>query len=331
MIGAELVLVPTASKELGATLAPSRARARCYAAEARAQNTRRAYDTAWRAFTAWCDGHGLTALPADGATVAIYLAELADGGRKTAGIALVLTAISQAHLVAGAVSPREAREVAEVWKGIRRTLGTAQKGKAPLLAASVTTAAVALGATLTGLRDRALLLLAFAGAFRRSELVGLTVADLLFTDQGLAVTLQKSKTDQEGHGRLVPISFATDTACPVRAVQAWLEAASITAGPVFRGITRWGKVGSTPLGAAHVGNVVKAAAAAAGLDGKQFSAHSTRAGFCTSAAAAGASNRQIMRVTGHRSDATVNRYVRPTQLFDGLADVLGPRPKPGDR
>ena len=145
-----LTLVPSGSAELSADLVQGRARARGYAAEARAANTRRAYATALRAFGAWCVAHQLEALPATGATVAIYLAELADAGRKAAGIALVLTAISQAHKVAGEASPREAPEVVEVWKGIRRTLGTAQKGKAPLLVDALETAAAALPATLTG-------------------------------------------------------------------------------------------------------------------------------------------------------------------------------------
>ena len=149
------------------------------------------------------------------------------------------------------------------------------------------------------------------------------VEDLRFNARGLAVTLRRSKTDQQGAGRIVPIQHAAESVCAVRAVQAWLEASSLATGPLFCGITRWGKLRSTPLAAQHVARVVKAAAAAAGLAVDDFAAHSTRSGFCTSAAAAGATNRQIMRITGHRSNATVDRYVRTTQLFDGLADVLG--------
>ncbi len=318
-----LTLAPAASIEIAAGLAQGKARASRYAAASRSANTRRTYETQWRAFTAWCGVRGLEAMPAAGSTVAIYLAELADRGRATAGISVVLTAISQGHKLAGEASPREHPAVIEVWKGIQRTLGTAQKGAAPLLSDALATAVAALPPTLTGTRDRALLLLAFAGAFRRSELVALLVDDLGFEARGLAVTLRRSKTDQEAAGRVVPIQHAPANVCAIRALQAWLTANSITTGPVFRAINRWGTLSPAHLTAHYVGAVVKAAAAAAGLTVAEFSAHSTRAGFCTSAALCGATNRQIMKITGHRRHETVDRYVRPTQLFDGLADVLG--------
>ncbi|MEO5727167.1 MAG: site-specific integrase, partial [Byssovorax sp.] len=140
-----------------------------------------------------------------------------------------------------------------------------------------------------------------------------------------------SKTDQAGAGRVVPIPYSDEGACPVRAVQAWLEAAGITTGPLFRGINRWGRLSSKPLRAHHVAAVVKACATAAGLEVGKLGGHSLRSGFATSAAECGATEREIMRTTGHRSVETVLRYIRPARRFEGLAKVRRRAPRSGDR
>ena len=168
---------------------------------------------------------------------------------------------------------------------------------------------------LKGIRDRALLLLGFAGAFRRSELVGLNVADLEFVDQGLIVHLRRSKTDQEGVGRKVAIPYARGSACPVKAAKDWLTAAGISEGPLFRPVTRHGHMAEERLSGHAVAKIVKARAAAVGLNAKGYSGHSLRAGLITSAAMLGVSIWKIKAQSGHRTDAMVARYVRDADLF----------------
>jgi integrase len=180
-------------------------------------------------------------------------------------------------------------------------------------------------AGLIGARDRALVLLGFAGAFRRSELVGLDVADCTFGKDGLTVTLRRSKTDQEGQGRKIGIPYGSNPeTCPVRNIQAWLEVAGINSGSLFRSITRHGRVRPGRLSGIDVARVVKKLAERAGLDPAKYAGHSLRAGHATSAAIAGASERSIMIQTGHRSVQMVRRYIRDGSLFrENSAGKLG--------
>jgi integrase len=167
-----------------------------------------------------------------------------------------------------------------------------------------------------GCRDGALLLLGFSGGFRRSEIVGLDVADIEFTSDGLVIHQRRSKTDQEGEGRKVGIPFgSTPMTCPVRSLRAWLDAASITQGPVFRGVGRWGHVDDGRLDDRAVARVVQKYAKLIGLDPTKFAGHSLRAGLATSAARAGRSERSIMNQTGHRSVTMVRKYIREGSLF----------------
>lgn len=291
--------------------------AREYIQAAKAANTLRAYRSDWDHFTTWCEGQGFHPLPADPKTVALYISALADAGRKTSTIRRRLAAISQAHQAAGHESPTRAAAVRETWKGICRKHGTEQKGKAPAVVETIRAMIAALSPdTMIGRRDRALLLVGFAGAFRRSELVGLDVADVEFTADGLVVTLRRSKTDQEGAGRKVGIPYGSDpSTCPVRALRAWLDAAGIVSGPLFRPVNRHGQVGARRLSDKAVALIVKRAAAAAGFDPSRFAGHSLRAGLATAASAAGKSERAIMEQTGHRSVTMVRRYIRDGSLF----------------
>jgi integrase len=215
--------------------------------------------------------------------------------------------------------------VSAVWKGIKRTHGTAQAQKAPTLTANIRAMVGALPDRLIGIRDRALLLAGFAGAFRRSELVGLNREDIDFTADGLVVTLRKSKTDQDGQGRKVGLPYGSNPdTCPVRSLRAWLDASGIAAGPLFRRVNRHGQLLAQRMSGAAVALVVKRHAAAAGLDAAKYSGHSLRAGLATSAAIAGASDRSIMAQTGHRSVNMVRRYVRDASLFrENAAAVVG--------
>jgi integrase len=176
-----------------------------------------------------------------------------------------------------------------------------------------------------GIRDRALLLVGFAGAFRRSELVGLNREDVEFVSEGLVTTLRRSKTDQEGHGRKVAVPFGSNLeTCPVRALQAWLDISKIASGAIFHPINRHGRIQPGRLSGEAVAIVVKRYAAACGKDASHFAGHSLRAGLATQAAIAGVSERSIMNQTGHRSTAMVRRYIRDGSLFrDNAAGRVG--------
>jgi integrase len=199
-------------------------------------------------------------------------------------------------------------------RGIRRTFGSARVRKAPAVAAKMLGMVATAPDGLAGLRDRALLLLGFAGAFRRSELVALDVADIQETETGLLVTIRHSKTDQEGQGVTIAIARG-DIACPVKALRAWLDAAGIEDGPLFRPINKGGAVAASRLTCRSVANFVKAYAAAAGFDASTFSGHSLRSGFLTSAAGKGASIFKMMDVSRHKSVDTLRAYVRDAELF----------------
>lgn len=286
-----------------------------YARAARAEATTRAYAGDLDAFRAWCAARGLAALPATPGVVAVYLAALADQGRKPATIARALAGIAAAHRAAGLPWAKSAPAIVEVMKGIRRALGVAPEQKAPVTDAELRALVAALEGP-AAVRDRALLLVGWFGAFRRSEIVALEVSDVEHVTEGLRVRVRRSKTDQEGTGDTKGIPFASDPAlCPVRALVAWLEAAGITEGPIFRAVDKGGNVGPVAITGAAVALVVKRAASRAGLDAGRFAGHSLRSGFATTAAAKGRGLDAIMRQTGHRSERVARRYIRHATVF----------------
>jgi integrase len=190
--------------------------------------------------------------------------------------------------------------VSETLKGIRRTIGTAQKGKLPLLTADLQKLLAHVPDTLGGVRDRALLLVGFAGALRRSELAALDVEQVEFNSDGLVVLLDLSKTDPEGKGETVAIPFGSHHAtCPVRALKKWLEDARVQSGPLFRAVDRHGRVSDEGLHANSIGAIVKRACRTAGYNAKEFAGHSLRAGLATQAATNGVSARQHGDVERH--------------------------------
>jgi site-specific recombinase XerD len=284
---------------------------------AKAPATLRAYRSDWEHFQGWCQQHTFCSLPASPETVALYLTALAATHRPST-MNRRLTAITKAHQIAGFPSPSTLQQpaVSETLKGIRRTLGTAPETKAPLLTADIRHMVQALPPNLAGHRDRALLLLGFAGGFRRSELAALDVDDVQSTEEGLVVKLRRSKTDAEGKGRSVGIPYgSTPSTCPVRALLAWKTAAGISAGALFRGVDRHGHIGYIRLHKDSVGLIVKRAAQAAGLDPDHYAGHSLRAGLATQAYLNGAGELAIMRQTGHRSLPMLRRYIRDSSLF----------------
>lgn len=299
-------------------------RAQAFVDQAKAPATLKAYRSDWANFSLWCRSRDLEVLPASPNTVVLYLTDLASVA-KAATIRRRLSSISQAHQAAGLPSPTKEALVRACWAGIRRSIGVASEAKTPAVTADVRAMVGVLQETPIGTRDRALLLLGFAGAFRRSELVAIDVEDLQETGEGLVVNIQRSKTDQEGAGRKIGIPYGSHPpTCPVRAVRAWRETAGIAAGALFRSVNRHGTVAATRLSDKAVALVVKRSALAAGLDPASYAGHSLRSGLATAAAAAGVGERAIMAQTGHTSLPMLRHYIRDGSLFrDNAAASVG--------
>ncbi|MDR3514070.1 MAG: site-specific integrase [Caulobacteraceae bacterium] len=326
MPGNEIVTIPPARDlapaAAGAEVDRLAAAAAAYADAASAASTRRAYDSSWRAFETWCAAHQAVALPAHPGTVLLFLTDHA-GRLSVASLARHLAAIRSKHRLADLPAPG-GPELERVWSGIRREHGRAPRKKFALVTADLRRVVQRLPEDLGGQRDRALLLVGFAGALRRSELAPLELDDgkslcgpsrIRFVPGGLEIRLDRSKTDQEGAGHVVAIPHGKTKLCPVRALRAWLEAAAIAAGPVFRAVDRHGRVAAAAISDRAVADIVKRACERAGLDPEVFSGHSLRAGLVTSAANAGLDVELIMRQTRHTKADTVLGYIRDADRF----------------
>jgi len=288
--------------------------AKSFALRSKSETTLRSYRSDWQDFERWCFAHGLTPLPASPSTVAAYLSNLARRLRASS-ITRHVASIGYFHRMAKQESPTTSDLVRVVMAGIRRTLGTAPTRKAPITAEVIWAmlGTVDTG-TLRGKRDRALMLLGFSGAFRRSEIVALDVEDLEWTAEGCVVCVRKSKTDQEGRGELVAIPNGSRLR-PCEALRAWLESAQITEGPIFRPIARGGQLLPARLTSFTVPTILKGYAKAAGFDPAVFSGHSLRAGFVTSALKTGADVLRIMDTTRHKEVGTLKAYDRRAKAF----------------
>lgn len=293
------------------------AKAREYVAGSKASSTRRAYTNDWRDFESWCLTRGIAPLTATPELVALYVTALAESGKKCSTIQRRLVSISVVFKSAGRESPTAHPAVKAVWAGIKRAKGMAQQGKAAFTVADLRVALSRLPEDVRGLRDRVLMLVGFAGGMRRSEIVGLDVTDASFVSGGIALRLRRSKTDQEGQGRIIGLPFGADPAtCPVLNLRRWLNAAQITEGPIFRPVSRTGAVLSRRLDDQSVALIVKRTIKTTGLDPKDFSGHSLRVSFCTVAASAGVADRVIALQTGHKpGSSTLDRYIRRANLF----------------
>lgn len=299
-------------------------RAKTYARNARAPATRRAYESDVRDFDEYCSRYALESLPAAPQTVAIYLADLA-AKRKVSTVRRRVVAIAQQHTLLGHPTPTADPIVLEILKGIERTHGIAPHKKTALTAELLKDVLHRLGDSLRDRRDRALLLLTFAGGFRRSEVAALDIADLRFEKRGAVVTLRRSKTDQVGVGREVAIpQLRTEAICPVHALRGWLDAASIVDGPIFRTFSMRGELQTNRIDGRDVARLVQRLTGRARLEG-DFAAHSLRAGFVTSGAERGIAEASLQNVTGHRSATILRGYVRRATLFDDapLPRIMG--------
>lgn len=278
-----------------------------------AESTLKSYAGDFEHFNAW-GGH----VPASASDVARYLSEHAPV-LAVATLERRLAAIAKAHRAAGFASPTKDELVKATFRGIKRVHGTAQRQAMALLRDDLFMVLDAFGDRLKDARDRALLLVGFAGGFRRSELIGLNVEDVEHARQGIIITIRRSKTDQTGQGRRIGIPFGRTRHCPVLALERWLTLSGIDGGPIFRPLTRQGGVRENRLSGEAVSVIIKERVAAAGCDPTAYSGHSLRSGFATSAAQAGASSLKIRAQTGHASDAMLSRYIREGELFSDNA------------
>lgn len=273
-----------------------------------AENTRKAYLSDLGEFEQWGGS-----IPASAEMVAAYLADRAD----TLAVATLirhLASISKAHQVRGLSNPVRSELVRATMRGIKRTRGCAQREAKPLLRDDLLLVLDATGEGMKNVRDRALLLIGFAGALRCSELVALDVADIEHVRRGIVLHLRRSKTDQDGRGQKIAIPYGRTRWCPVAALEAWLAASEIT-GAIFRPVDRHSHVHNVRLSGEAVSLVVRERASAAGLDATGYSGHSLRAGLATSAAQAGVPASRIKAQTRHASDAMLSRYIREGELF----------------
>ncbi len=294
-------------------------RVREYVQASLATNTKNAYARAWRAFQTWCGVQGYAALPAAPKTVSAYLADKASSLKVTT-LSLTLSAIRHAHRVAGHSLDIAHPEVSAVFAGIRRTHLKRPRRVAPLPLDALKQLASILrdAGDPRSIRDRAILLVGFCAALRRSEIVALRVQDIEFVPEGMTIRLVRRKTDQEGMGTLIGVPKGQSLAtCPVSAVRDWLQRIQDpkAADPLFCSISKSGRVSLRKLDGRDIARVIQKSVALLSLDATVFSGHSLRAGFATGAAARGVPERNIMAQTGHKSVSMVRAYIRLGELF----------------
>jgi len=313
-----------ARPDIDGTLAGAHASARSYRGRAKADNTRAAYRSAVRAWCAWCATHDLTPLPASAPDVAAFLADERDRGLAANTLDLRRAAIRFLHRAAGLPSPTDDAHVAETLAGIRRDAPNPIKKRAATLTVLRELLAPIPG-DLRGLRDRALLLVGFAGALRRSELAGIRMADLERTDHGFQLTLPRSKGSQTA-AAIVPLPYGKTELCPVRALSQWLDAANITDGAIFRRLWSPPRIangppplpvlGLEPLTTKSIGRIVQARATAAGFAGHEFGGHSLKRGALSTGMQLGAHAAQLKRLGRHKSFDVLGEYLEFGNLFD---------------
>ncbi len=281
---------------------------------ARSENTRRVYASAWRAFDAWCAASGLVAVGASVEVVSHFLNDMAKAGKAPGTVNSALAAISHWHRHAGHAFDTTRFE--GVIDGIRCKHKRKPVKSAPATVAAMTPALDNMGNDIRAVRDRAIILLGYWAARRRSEIAGLDIGEISgdatgrveITSQGLVIELFKSKTNQHGDVERYAIGHGA-TPCAVEAVQAWIDAAGITDGPLFRKIDKHGVVGKTRLGDHSINAVVKARL------GKGYTGHALRGGFMTDGAHEGLTTLELMRQSGHKSPEMAAAYVNNAELF----------------
>jgi integrase len=293
----------------------------------RAKATIRAYDSDWRSFSAWCTDAGRESLPAKPATVALYLAEVLETMRVGTAERRV-AAIRHKHLEQQLATPTDDRQISNILAGARREQGTRAAGKDAITPEQLRAMIAKQPKTDVGVRNKAILLFGFASAMRRSELSALDVDDLDILTKGVRVQIGRSKTDQEGKGRIIGVFRSSKaSSCPVAALEKWMAIRGHKNGPLFTNLSpnATKTKARKRLGDRSIWKVVKNAAESIGLDATRYAPHSLRSGCITAAIEGGTAESVIMKLSGHKSLASVARYVRPATIWkhNPLQKALG--------
>ena len=290
----------------------------------KANNTVRAYKSDFNDFGLFCAQNGFKSLPTTPDTISLYLSYLSSKDIKVSTLKRRLVSIKVLHKLKGHYLDSKNPIIIETLMGIKRRKGSIQKGKKPILINNLKEIINAIDKQnkeeIKKFRDRSIILIGFAGGFRRNEIVSLDCEDLDFVQEGLKIEIRRSKTDQFGEGftKALPY-FDSSQYCPVLSLKKWIEASKITSGPVFRRFSKGSKLSKNRLTDQTVALLIKEYLKLAGIDNKNYSGHSLRSGFATSAAESGVEERSIMAMTGHKSTEMVRRYIKEANLFKNNA------------
>ena len=290
----------------------------------KALNTVRAYKSDFEDFSLFCLKNNFNNLPSEPKVVSLYLTHLSSRDSKISTIKRRLVSIGVIHKMKGHYLDTKHPVIIENLMGIRRRKGTIQKGKKPLLINDLKILIDVInkenGPDIKKLRNKALLIIGFSGGFRRNEIVSLDVEDVEFVFEGVKITVKRSKTDQYGEGMVKAIPhFDNSLYCPVSTLQRWLNISKIKKGSLFRRFLKGSVLSDKRLTDQSIALIIKNYLVKAGIDCSNYSGHSLRSGFATSAAEAGAEERSIMNMTGHKSTEMVRRYIKEANLFKNNA------------
>jgi site-specific recombinase XerD len=290
----------------------------------KANNTVRAYKSDFNDFSLFCVQNGFKSLPSEPKIVSLYLTYLSTKEVKMSTLKRRLVSIGVIHKLKGHYLDTKHPIIIENIMGIKRRKGSIQKGKKPLLINNLKIIINVIDQynkeDIKKFRDRSIILIGFSGGFRRNEIVSLDYDDLDFVTEGLKIKLKRSKTDQFGEGSVKGLPYFDNTQyCPVLSLKNWIELSSINSGPLFRRFSRGSKLSENRLTDQTVALLIKKYLKLAGIDSKNYSGHSLRSGFATSAAESGAEERSIMAMTGHKSTEMVRRYIKEANLFKNNA------------
>ena len=290
----------------------------------KANNTIRAYKSDFADFSLFCVQNGFKSLPSEPKIVSLYLTQLSTKNIKMSTLKRRLVSIGVIHRLKGHYLDTKHPSIIENIMGIKRRKGSIQKGKKPLLINDLKLLIKAIDEVkeeeIKKFRDRSIILIGFSGGFRRNEIVSLDYDDLDFVTEGLKINLKRSKTDQFGAGLIKGLPyFDNPQYCPVLSLQKWINISKINAGPLFRRFSKGSKLTGKRLTDQTVAHLIKKYLKLSGIESKNYSGHSLRSGFATSAAESGAEERSIMAMTGHKSTEMVRRYIKEANLFKNNA------------
>ncbi len=290
----------------------------------KASNTVRAYKSDFKDFGLFCAQNGFKSLPSEPKIISLYITHLSSNEIKMSTLKRRLVSIGMIHRLKGYYLDTKHPSIIENLMGIKRRKGSIQKGKKPILINHLKKIINKIDEIkndeIKKLRDRAIILIGFAGGFRRNEIVSLDYDDLDFVDEGLKINLKRSKTDQFGEGSIKALPYFDNYKfCPVLTLKNWLKFSKITNGPVFRRLSKGSNITLNRLSDQTVALLIKKYLKYSGIDNENYSGHSLRSGFATSAAESGAEERSIMAMTGHKSPEMVRRYIKEANLFKNNA------------